>query len=38
LLGLVMRARAEGFDAYLLPQRPDLPFANRREDLLCRRP
>ena len=38
VIGLVMRARAAGFDAFLLPQRPDLVFANRREDLLCRRP
>jgi 2-polyprenyl-3-methyl-5-hydroxy-6-metoxy-1,4-benzoquinol methylase len=38
LIGLMLRARAAGFDAYILPQRPDLPFANRREDLLCRRP
>ena len=38
LIGLMMRARAAGFDAYILPQRPDLPYANRREDLLCRRP
>ena len=38
LIGLMMRARAAGFDAYIVPQRPDLPLANRREDLLCRRP
>ena len=38
VIGLVMRARAAGFDAFLLPQHPDLVFANRREDLLCRRP
>ena len=38
LIGLMMRARAAGFDAYVVPQRPDLPYANRREDLLCRRP
>jgi 2-polyprenyl-3-methyl-5-hydroxy-6-metoxy-1,4-benzoquinol methylase len=38
VIGLLMRARAAGFDAYIVPQRPDLPFANRREDLLCRRP
>ena len=38
LIGLMMRARAAGFDAYIVPQRPDLPYANRREDLLCRRP
>lgn len=38
LLGLVLRARNSGFDAYLLPQPHDLPMANRREDLLVRRP
>jgi cyclopropane fatty-acyl-phospholipid synthase-like methyltransferase len=38
LLGLVARARAQGFDAYLLPQPDDLPLANRREDILIRRP
>ena len=38
LIGLMMRARAAGFDSYIVPQRPDLPLANRREDLLCRRP
>jgi cyclopropane fatty-acyl-phospholipid synthase-like methyltransferase len=38
LLGLIARARAQGFDAYLLPQPDDLPLANRREDVLIRRP
>jgi 2-polyprenyl-3-methyl-5-hydroxy-6-metoxy-1,4-benzoquinol methylase len=38
MIGLVMRARLAGFDAYLLPQAPNLPFANWREDLLVRRP
>jgi SAM-dependent methyltransferase len=38
LLGLILRARLAGFDAYLLPQPPDLAFANRREDLLIERP
>jgi cyclopropane fatty-acyl-phospholipid synthase-like methyltransferase len=38
ILGLLARARVQGFDAYLLPQPPDLRFANRREDLLIRRP
>jgi hypothetical protein len=38
LLGLLVRARAAGFDAYWLPQPPDLPLANRREDLLFVRP
>jgi len=38
LLGLVLRARAAGFDAFLLPQGAGLPMANRREDLLVRKP
>jgi SAM-dependent methyltransferase len=38
LLGLMLRARIAGFDAYLLPQPSDLAFANRREDLLIERP
>jgi hypothetical protein len=38
VMSLVGRARAQGFDAYLLPQREDLPMANRREDILIRRP
>jgi hypothetical protein len=37
-MGLVARARAAGADAYLLPQRPDLPMSNRREDILIRKP
>jgi hypothetical protein len=38
ILSLLSRARNQGFDAYVLPQRPDLPLANRREDVLIRRP
>ena len=38
LLGLVARARTAGCDAYLVPQAPELPMANRREDLLVVRP
>jgi hypothetical protein len=38
LVGLMLRARAAGCDAYLLPQPDDLPLANRREDLLIRKP
>jgi len=34
IVGLIMRARAAGFDAYWLPQPPHLPMANRRDDLL----
>lgn len=38
LLGLVLRARAAGFHAFLVPQGAGLPMANRREDLLVIRP
>jgi cyclopropane fatty-acyl-phospholipid synthase-like methyltransferase len=38
VMSLVQRARAQGFDAYVLPQAPELPMANRREDILIVRP
>jgi hypothetical protein len=38
MLGLMLRARLAGFHAYILPQPPDLAFANRREDVLFERP
>lgn len=38
VLALLMRARSQGFDAYVLPQDAQLPMANRREDLLIIRP
>lgn len=38
LLGIIMRARAQGCDAYWLPQPPTLPMANRREDVLIVKP
>ena len=38
ILAIVARCRARGFDAYILPQSPDLPMANRREDILVVRP
>jgi len=38
LVGLMMRARLAGFDAYLLPQPSNLALSNRREDLLIVRP
>lgn len=38
LLGVIMRARAQGCDAYWLPQAEGLPMANRREDLLIAKP
>lgn len=38
LIAILLRCRLAGFDAYVLPQRPDLPMANRREDVLVLRP
>jgi hypothetical protein len=38
MISLVLRARTAGFDAYVVPQPDDLPMANRREDILIRRP
>jgi 2-polyprenyl-3-methyl-5-hydroxy-6-metoxy-1,4-benzoquinol methylase len=38
IIGLVSRARAAGFNAWLLPQPATLPFHQRREDLLVQRP
>lgn len=38
VFALLQRARAQGFDAYVVPQNPDLPMANRREDILITRP
>lgn len=38
IFSLLLRARQQGFDAYVLPQADSLPMANRREDILVRRP
>jgi hypothetical protein len=38
IVGLLLRCRASGFDAYVVPQSSNLPMANRREDLLIVRP
>jgi hypothetical protein len=38
LAGCIARAQAAGCDAYLLPQPSTLPMANRRDDLLVRKP
>jgi len=38
ILGLISRMRNAGFHAFILPQAADLPMANRREDVLIRRP
>jgi dTDP-4-amino-4,6-dideoxygalactose transaminase/2-polyprenyl-3-methyl-5-hydroxy-6-metoxy-1,4-benzoquinol methylase len=38
VLALVARSRTAGLQAFVLPQSSDLPMANRREDILIRRP
>lgn len=38
VLSVLARARAQGFDGYVVPQPPELPMANRREDILVTRP
>jgi len=38
VLSILARCRSAGFDAYVVPQRAGLPFANRREDILAERP
>lgn len=38
VLSVLARCRSQGFDAYVVPQSDDLPMANRREDIVVRRP
>jgi cyclopropane fatty-acyl-phospholipid synthase-like methyltransferase len=38
VLGLLARMRAAGLHAFAVPQPPELPMANRREDILIVRP
>ena len=38
VFGILMRARAHGFHAWVLPQSAGLPMGNRREDILIRKP
>jgi cyclopropane fatty-acyl-phospholipid synthase-like methyltransferase len=38
VIALILRARAAGFHAYLVPQSEDLPLSNRREDILIVNP
>lgn len=38
IMGVLMRARAQGCDAYWLAQPPHLPMANRREDIVISKP
>lgn len=38
VFSILLRARAQGCHAWVLPQGPELPMANRREDILIRKP
>jgi hypothetical protein len=38
VLSILARARAQGFHAWVVPQGEGLPMANRREDILIRKP
>ena len=38
LLSIVLKCQNSGFDAYIMPQAKDLPFANRRDDIIIRKP
>jgi hypothetical protein len=38
IFSVLARARLQGFDGYVVPQPPELPMANRREDILVTRP
>jgi cyclopropane fatty-acyl-phospholipid synthase-like methyltransferase len=37
VISILMRARAAGYQAYVVPQPPSLPMANRREDIVIAR-
>ncbi len=38
IVSILLRCREAGFDAYVVPQGDHLPMANRREDILIRKP
>lgn len=38
VLSILARVRSEGYHAWIVPQDPALPMANRREDILIRKP
>jgi len=38
LMSVVLKCQNSGFDAYILPQPKELPFSNRRDDLIIRKP
>lgn len=37
-LSIIMRCQLAGFDAYVVPQSASLPFYNRRDDIIIRKP
>lgn len=38
LISVVLKCQSSGFDAYIVPKAKDLPFANRRDDIIIRKP
>jgi hypothetical protein len=38
VFSILARARSQGFNAWVVPQSPTLPMANRREDILICKP
>jgi hypothetical protein len=38
VLSILSRARSEGYHAWILPQASLLPMANRREDIIIKKP
>jgi hypothetical protein len=38
VISIISRARSQGFHAWVVPQSKSLPMANRREDILIRKP
>ena len=38
IFSLIMRARGQGLHGYIMPQNTNLPFSNRREDILITHP
>lgn len=38
IIAIISRARAQGFQAWVVPQNASLPMANRREDIVIKKP
>ena len=38
LFSVIMKCQSSGFNAYIIPQAEELPFANRRDDIIIRKP